>query len=115
MNPTYLHVMYGLAIAVAVIIPMMIYETCLDISAAKQVKNGRLAAARVRLIREVMLLLTMVALVVGAPSDIRRLILMSFVLLLALTEVYLRRAIRHSMVIPRSLVQVWELFFGPRE
>lgn len=111
----YFSALYGLGVAVTVIISLMIYETILDIRAASQVRNGRLTVAYVRLVREVMLSIMSFALIFIEAMEPRRLAVMSCVLVLALTEVYLRRAIRHRMAIPPSFVRCWELFFGPRE
>jgi hypothetical protein len=111
----YMYATYGIAIAVVVIILMMIHDTYCDIKAAKQVKNGRLAVAHVRMVREVMLFLVAVALVVKVPSDIRRFVVMLFIFMLALTEVYQRKAIRYGEGMPPTVVRLFDLLFGPRE
>lgn len=114
-HTVYLNIMYGLGIAVVVTLLLMLHESWLDLKAARAIGNSRLSVVQVRLARELTLLVMVAAVVTSMPSEIRRLAMMVFLLTLALSEVYLRRAVRHSPIVPARLIRLWESMFGPRE
>ncbi len=109
-------VVYGLVAVIGAILIWLIYEACLDIRAANRVRNGRLAAARVRLVRQVVLMsMTWSVFWIESPPDLRSLTAIMFIVTLTFSEVYLRRAIRDGALFPPLVGRLLERWSGPRE
>lgn len=91
----------------AALLLSVLHETWLDLVAARPLQNGRLAVARVSMVRTTSYA-AFVAVAIFVPiGAVRRLGFAVLVLVFVVTEIYRRRAIRAQAMAPRWLTRIW--------